>query len=82
MRLVDALIKANKRFDMMILPGKRHGFADAAPYFNQRLWEFFADHLLGERQTGADLYEKAMNGQRVTFPVPTPPTPGPRRNGD
>jgi dipeptidyl-peptidase-4 len=81
MRLVDALIKANKRFDMLILPGKRHGFADAAPYFNQRLWEFFADHLLGERQTGADLYEKQTNGQRVTFPVPTPPAPGARRGG-
>ncbi len=82
MRLVDALIKANKRFDMLILPGKRHGFADAAPYFNQRLWEFFADHLLGERQTGADLYEKQMNGQRATFPIPSAPTPGPRRSSD
>jgi dipeptidyl aminopeptidase/acylaminoacyl peptidase len=81
MRLVDALIKANKRFDMLILPGKRHGFADAAPYFNQRLWEFFADHLLGERQTGADLYEKQTHGQRATFPVPPPPTPGLRRSG-
>jgi dipeptidyl aminopeptidase/acylaminoacyl peptidase len=82
MRLVDALIKANKRFDMLILPGKRHGFADAAPYFNQRLWEFFADHLLGERQTGADLYEKQTNGQRATFPIPPPPTQGPRRSSD
>ena len=26
MRLVDALIKANKRFDMLIIPGARHGF--------------------------------------------------------
>ena len=30
MRLVDALIKANKRFDMLIMPGARHGFG-AAP---------------------------------------------------
>lgn len=58
MRLVDALIKANKRFDMLILPGKRHGFADYQPYFTQRMWEFFAEHLLGDRQTGADIYEK------------------------
>ena len=30
-RLVDALIKANKRFDMMIMPGQAHGFGhDAA----------------------------------------------------
>jgi dipeptidyl aminopeptidase/acylaminoacyl peptidase len=59
MRLVDALIKANKRFDMLILPGKRHAFADYQPYFTQRLWDFFADHLLGDRQTGADILEKA-----------------------
>ena len=29
MRLVDALIKANKRFDLLILPGKRHAFGDS-----------------------------------------------------
>jgi dipeptidyl-peptidase 4 len=59
LRLVDALIKANKRFDMLILPGKRHGYGDGQAYFQQRLWDFFADHLLGDRQTGADIYEKS-----------------------
>lgn len=58
MRLVDALIKANKRFDLMIIPGARHGFGAANGYFNQLKWEFFAEHLLGDRQTGADLAEK------------------------
>ncbi len=47
-RLVEALIKANKRFDMMILPGKAHGFADMQPYFNRMLMEYFAEHLLGD----------------------------------
>jgi hypothetical protein len=63
MRLVDALIKANKRFDMLILPGKRHGFGDYGPYFTQRLWEFFAEHLLGDRQSGADIYDKRDGGR-------------------
>ena len=58
MRLVDALIKANKRFDMLILPGQRHGFGSATPYFNQRMWDFFALHLLDEHQHGADIMEK------------------------
>jgi dipeptidyl aminopeptidase/acylaminoacyl peptidase len=58
LRLVDALIKANKRFDMLILPGKRHGFGDYQPYFQQRMWDFFAEHLLGDRQTGADILNK------------------------
>jgi dipeptidyl aminopeptidase/acylaminoacyl peptidase len=55
MRLVDALIKANKRFDMLIIPGARHGYAAAQPYFTQRMWDFFAEHLLDDRQTGADI---------------------------
>jgi dipeptidyl aminopeptidase/acylaminoacyl peptidase len=58
MRLVDALIKANKRFDMLILPGKAHGFADYQPYFTQRMWEFFAEHLLYDKQTSADMGER------------------------
>ncbi|HSQ55462.1 MAG TPA: DPP IV N-terminal domain-containing protein [Gemmata sp.] len=58
MRLVDALIKANKRFDMLIIPGARHGFGAAQPYFTQRMWDFFAEHLLNDRQTGADINEK------------------------
>jgi dipeptidyl aminopeptidase/acylaminoacyl peptidase len=47
-RLVNALIKANKRFDFMLLPGKAHGFADYQPYFNRMLMEYFAEHLLGD----------------------------------
>jgi dipeptidyl aminopeptidase/acylaminoacyl peptidase len=58
MRLVDALIKANKRFDLLIIPGARHGFGSAQPYFTQRMWDFFAEHLLNDRQTGADINTK------------------------
>jgi dipeptidyl-peptidase 4 len=58
MRLVDALIKANKRFDLLIIPGARHGFGVAQPYFTQKMWEFFAAHLLDDRQTGADIGTK------------------------
>jgi dipeptidyl aminopeptidase/acylaminoacyl peptidase len=61
LRLVDALIKANKRFEMLVLPGQRHGYGPDQPYFTQRMWDFFADHLLGDRQAGADIYEKREN---------------------
>lgn len=57
-RLVDALIKANKRFDLLILPGKAHGFAEYQPYFTQRMWEYFAEHLLDDRSSGADLFDR------------------------
>ena len=55
MRLVDSLIKANKRFDLIIIPGARHGFGVAQPYFTRRLWDHFAEHLLGDRRTNADI---------------------------
>ncbi len=58
MRLVDALIRANKRFDLLILPGKRHGYGDFNGYFTQKKWEFFAEHLLADHQSGADIGEK------------------------
>lgn len=54
-RLVDALIKANKRFDMLILPGKPHAFGEYQPYFTQRMWEYFAEYLLNDKQTSADM---------------------------
>lgn len=47
-RLVNELIKANKRFDFMIFPGKAHGFGDFQPYFTRMLQEYFAEHLLGD----------------------------------
>ena len=59
MRLVDALIKANKRFDMLIIPGARHGYGRARAYFKQRMYEYFAEHLLGDRQLGADISQKS-----------------------
>ena len=58
MRLVNALIKANKRFDLLIIPGARHGYGAAGDYVKHRTWEYFAEHLLGDRQLGADIGEK------------------------
>jgi dipeptidyl aminopeptidase/acylaminoacyl peptidase len=59
LRLVDALIKANKRFDMLYLPGKRHSYGDYQPYVTQRMFEYFAEHLLGDYQSGADITDKS-----------------------
>jgi dipeptidyl aminopeptidase/acylaminoacyl peptidase len=47
-RLVQALIKANKRFDFMLLPGKPHGYGDMVPYTNRLMFEYFSEHLLGD----------------------------------
>lgn len=59
-RLVNALIKANKRFDFMLLPGKAHGFGDMQEYFTQMLMEYFAEHLLGDYYRGtAEMKDKS-----------------------
>ena len=41
------LIKANKDFDLIIFPNKRHGFGDQNNYFTRRKWDYFVEHLLG-----------------------------------
>lgn len=46
-RVVDALIRANKRFDLLVLPGQRHGFGEMNEYFFWRLADYFSEWLLG-----------------------------------
>lgn len=55
LRVVDALIRNNKRFDMLLLPGQRHGFGDMNEYFFWRMADYFAEHLLGERERTTDI---------------------------
>ena len=48
-RMANALIKANKRFDFLLLPGQRHGYADMTEYFFWRLADYFTLNLLGDK---------------------------------
>ena len=41
-RVVDALIRANKRFDFILLPGQRHGFTTMGDYVFWRRIDYFA----------------------------------------
>lgn len=63
-RLVEALQKANKRFDMLLLPNLGHG---SSGYATCRSWDYFVQHLLGETPpegfkltTGVDLLMEAL----------------------
>lgn len=50
MQVVNALIKANKSFDMLVMPGEEHGGGrrgDSAPYGDRKMWDFFVQHLHG-----------------------------------
>ena len=46
MRLTDALIKANKNFDQLIVPNMYHG-EGGNPYLIRRRWDYFVQYLLG-----------------------------------
>jgi hypothetical protein len=61
-RLVNALIKAGKRFDFMLMPGKAHGFGDMQGYFTQMMYEYFAEHLLGDNYRGSANMTERKNG--------------------
>ncbi len=47
MQLVDSLIKANKRFDMLMLPNRNHDSFPGDEYIMHRIFDYFAEHLLG-----------------------------------
>ncbi len=66
-RLADALIKANKRFDFMILPGQRHSYAPVADYVTWRRADYFAKYLLGESDESIDMWE--LNRERQDKPA-------------
>ncbi|WP_026945342.1 S9 family peptidase [Algoriphagus marincola] len=47
-RMAEALIKAGKRFEFVILPGQRHGYGPMAEYFFWKMGDYFVRHLLGD----------------------------------
>jgi len=57
MHVADALIKANKRFEMLVFPGMRHSYMPINSYVIARRGDFFAHWLLGDADTGADILE-------------------------
>jgi dipeptidyl aminopeptidase/acylaminoacyl peptidase len=64
-RVADALIKANKRFDMFIMPGQRHGYAAMGDYFFWLRADYFAKHLLGQASESVDLIELSRETPQV-----------------
>ncbi|HXE30534.1 MAG TPA: DPP IV N-terminal domain-containing protein [Terriglobales bacterium] len=45
--VVDALIKANKDFDLILLPNQPHGYGPDANYMMRRRWDYFVRYLMG-----------------------------------
>ncbi len=74
-RLADALIKANKRFDFMILPGQRHAYGPDADYVAWRRADYFARYLLGDSDPSIDMWE--LNREKQD----KPPAPAQQQQG-
>tara|TARA_R100001369_G_scaffold48565_1_gene75100 strand:- start:60987 stop:63167 length:2181 start_codon:yes stop_codon:yes gene_type:complete len=45
--VVDALVKANKDFDLVIFPNARHGYGKDSNYMMRKRWDYFVTHLMG-----------------------------------
>ena len=51
-QVANALIKANKTFDMLMIPGGSHGAGRSAEhpeYGERKRFDFFVQHLLGQQ---------------------------------
>jgi dipeptidyl aminopeptidase/acylaminoacyl peptidase len=46
--VVEALIKANRNFDMIAIPNARHSYGYATPYITRRRWDYFVRYLAGD----------------------------------
>jgi dipeptidyl aminopeptidase/acylaminoacyl peptidase len=46
--VVDALIKANKDFDLVLFPNEHHGYGAGAAYMTRRRWDYFVRYLGGD----------------------------------
>ena len=46
MLVVEELIKANKDFDMIMFPNKRHGYGNMTNYMTRKRWDYWVTHLL------------------------------------
>ena len=67
--LADALIKANRDFDLLLIPNVHHGYSEASQYMMRRRWDYFVRYLAGAtppqeyQMTSVADAAKKMNGR-------------------
>jgi dipeptidyl aminopeptidase/acylaminoacyl peptidase len=44
--VVEALIKANKDFDLLLIPNAHHGYGAASLYMTRKRWDYFVRYLM------------------------------------
>ena len=68
--IVDALIKANKDFDLLLLPNQNHGYGSASAYMMRRRWDYFVRWLLGAEPPKEYLMQQPTGGRGGMPPNP------------
>jgi dipeptidyl aminopeptidase/acylaminoacyl peptidase len=64
-RVANALIRANKRFDFVLLPGQRHGYGDMVEYFFWKMADYFTLHLMGDTSDhGTEILEMSREQEQ------------------
>ncbi|NVO11178.1 MAG: DPP IV N-terminal domain-containing protein [Bacteroidales bacterium] len=56
-RVMNALIRANKRFDYFMFPGQRHGYGDMFEYYFWLMGDYFSKYLIGDYSNSVDITE-------------------------
>lgn len=65
-RMANALIKANKRFDFFMMPGQRHAYGEFTEYAFWLKADYFCKHLIGDYSISTDIFE--MNRETKMTP--------------
>ena len=77
MQLVDALIKANKDFDLLLIPNAGHSLKGFQSYVVRRRWDYFVEHLLGAKPpAGYQIKEFSSDPKRPEKPKGVEPPGG------
>lgn len=66
MRVANALIRADKRFEMLVFPGMRHSYMPINSYVIVARGDFFARWLLGASDTSSDILQ--LQNERLATP--------------
>jgi dipeptidyl-peptidase 4 len=80
--MVDALIKANKDFDLLLIPNVPHGYGAATQYMTRRRWDYFIEYLAGSTPPHEYLMKPQAAVTAALANGPSAPTDNPGQSPD
>jgi dipeptidyl-peptidase 4 len=80
--MVDALIKANKDFDLLLIPNVPHGYGAATQYMTRRRWDYFIEYLAGSTPPHEYLMKPQAAVTAALANGPSAPTDNPDQSPD